>query len=155
MRKLDTNTLDALKARLDELPVRHRLRPFELIAQLSETLATARSRGYDLDDLVALLAEAGVTLSRNTVRNYLSRARRQVTHARGTSETPSGQLQPRPKEDGRDRSSLSAEASANPNAPSALARARERAQQHRTTNNVSDRGSAAGSFTIVPDTKDL
>jgi hypothetical protein len=75
MPRLDRQTIQKLKTRLDELPQREPLRPYDLIVQLAESFSAARTRGYDIGDLVQVLKEEGIHLTRNTVRNYLSRAR--------------------------------------------------------------------------------
>lgn len=75
MKKLDTIALQELKTQLEELPTRQTLRPYDVIAQLADTISGVRNRGYDIDDLVAVLNNAGIALARNTVRNYLSKAR--------------------------------------------------------------------------------
>jgi hypothetical protein len=69
------NTLQRLKAQLEHLPPRQTLQPYDVVAQLAETISSAQSRGYSIDDVVAMLNAAGIKLARNTVRNYLSRAR--------------------------------------------------------------------------------
>jgi biotin carboxyl carrier protein len=75
MKKFDTNTADELVTRLREKPARQTLTPFELIKRIHEQLSSAQGRAIDLDELMGELRDAGLTLKRNTVRNYLSRAR--------------------------------------------------------------------------------
>lgn len=77
MKKLDPGQIDALKARIEELPARHNSTPYQVVVQLTETILSARSRGNEIDEVVTLLASSGVRLSRNTLRNYLSRARKE------------------------------------------------------------------------------
>jgi hypothetical protein len=75
MKKFDPNTADELVTRLLEKPARQTLTPFELIKRIHEQLSSAQERAIDLDELMGELRDAGLTLKRNTVRNYLSRAR--------------------------------------------------------------------------------
>lgn len=78
MKKFDADAVQQLMARLEELPERRTLRPYDLIAQIEGQLSRVQGRGYDLDDLMAVLHEFGLELARSTVRNYLSRVR--ATH---------------------------------------------------------------------------
>lgn len=75
MKHVDDQVLDALKLHVKQLPARRKLRPYDVVAELAELYAGARTRGYDLDDLVRALERHGIKLTRTTVRNYLSRAR--------------------------------------------------------------------------------
>ena len=86
MRKIDVDKVRALQSSLDALPARHTATPYEVIAELAETISRVRSRGYDIDHIVELLATAGIVLSRRTVRNYLTKARK-TAHARNRSSS--------------------------------------------------------------------
>jgi hypothetical protein len=86
-RKIEAATVRKLKEQLEELPQRETLRPYDVIAQLAETIASTQGRGYDIDDVMAVLHASGIELARNTVRTYLSRALAQ--HApRNTQTSP-------------------------------------------------------------------
>jgi hypothetical protein len=151
MKKLDTQVLQILKLRLEDLPPREHLRPYDVIAQLAETISATRTRGYDIGDLVDVLADVGIKLSRNTVRNYLSRARR-ASAARMRSACPAATPTSNSAIEGASPKTAAAPAPMTP----VLARALERAQQLRDSNNASDSaGRTAGSFTMVPDTEEL
>jgi hypothetical protein len=76
MTKIDTNTVARIKQRLEALPPRQPMRPYDLIAQLTDSVSDSLERGYDIDQLMSLLEEEGIKLARNTVRNYLSRAKK-------------------------------------------------------------------------------
>jgi hypothetical protein len=150
MKKLDSHALQKLRSQLEDLPPRQTLRPYDVIAQLAETITGVQARGYEIDDLVAVLNAAGITLARNTVRNYLSRALRE--RARNPVKTAVADVVRAPS--GQD--SGDGPAAPLPEHQGALARARERVQQRRNTNNAPDgAGRTAGSFAIVPDTEEL
>jgi hypothetical protein len=74
MKKLDERDAQTIIARIAEFPSRHKLRPYDVIARAAETFSNAQRRGCDIDDLMPVLRDMGITLARNTVRNYLSRA---------------------------------------------------------------------------------
>ena len=69
---------DRLSQKLEQLPEKKKteLTPKELIFEKSEQLDSALAKGYDYDDLVALLKEDGIQLSKTTLRQYLSEARK-------------------------------------------------------------------------------
>jgi hypothetical protein len=147
MKKLDAQVLQKLKIRLEGLPPREHLRPYDVIAELAETITDTRSRGYDIGDLVAVLADAGITLSRNTVRNYLSRARRNRAPAERSA---------RPVASNVTSEQASVEKSAAPapvpdNATQVLAHARERARALRESTDAAAAQRSPGSFDLVPD----
>lgn len=90
MTKFDTSTVALIKERLDALPARRPLRPYDLIEQLLEEIGQARSRGYGTEHLRELLQESGVVLTDNTLRNYIARARRaKAVAAQRSPSTPS------------------------------------------------------------------
>lgn len=151
MKKLDVTTLQTLKTRFDALPHQHKLRPYEVIAELAETISDARHRGYDLDDLVAVLGEAGIRLSRNTVRNYLSRARRdRPAPTQQTLIKPEATNGASAEKASREKSDS---ASARPDrAAQVMASARVRAQTLRESDGASTQH-APGSFELVPDSE--
>lgn len=69
---------DRLSQKLEQLPEKKKteLTPKELIFENAEQLDSALERGYDYDDLVALLKDDGIKLSKTTLRQYLSEARK-------------------------------------------------------------------------------
>jgi hypothetical protein len=73
-KRVDTATVEQLKTRMAEAPARQTLRPYDVIAELAEGITNMQSRGYDIDDITALLQAEGIQIARNTVRTYLSRA---------------------------------------------------------------------------------
>jgi hypothetical protein len=157
MKKLDATTLHTLKIRLGELPPLQRLRPYDVIAELADTMSEVRSRGYDLDDLVTLLTESGVTLSRNTIRNYLSRARRHRSQAARSdhySSTPTNNANGRQgsREEGETRPIAAGAPPSQPAARSALELARARARD--STCPAQSDLPTPGSFRIRPDKVD-
>lgn len=175
MKKHDANTLQTLKTRFGALPHQHKLRPYDVIAALTNEISEARDRGYDLDDLVGLLADAGIRLSRNTVRNYLSRARRAPAEVMPTiSASPDASTAPSAEKASRERSAIPTAprssvrealareqtpktdpaliaAAAALDKPSALERARSRARDSETA----DVSETPGSFKVRPDTPNL
>ena len=74
MKKLEERDAQTIISRIEEFPSRRKLRPYDVIARAAETFSNAQRRGCDIDDLMPVLRERGITLARNTVRNYLSRA---------------------------------------------------------------------------------
>ena len=72
---------DKLSQKLEQLPAKQKteLTPKEFILENSEQLDSALERGYDYDDLVALLKEDGIKLSKTTLRQYLNEARKTRT----------------------------------------------------------------------------
>lgn len=73
-RKFDATLVEDIKTHIAEWPQRKTLRPFDVIAQLAETIQSAKGRGYDIDDIMAILQKWDINLARSTVRTYLSRA---------------------------------------------------------------------------------
>ena len=69
---------DRLSRKLEQLPEKKKteLTPKELIFEKSEQLDSALAKGYDYADLVAILKEDGIQLSKTTLRQYLSEARK-------------------------------------------------------------------------------
>jgi hypothetical protein len=150
MKKLDTQVLQKLKLRLEDLPPRKDLRPYDVIAELAETIADTRSRGYAIGDLVAVLAEAGITLSRNTVRNYLSRARR----ARAALERSASPAAMAISSATIEQASVEQSAAPAPlpdHAAQVLAHARERARALHESTVAAATPRSPGSFELVPD----
>lgn len=82
------DTLETLKAEIEKLPPRRQLSPYEVVAELAESISGARTRGYDIDHIVTMLRAAGINLARTTVRNYLSRA------LRAAESAPESPMQP-------------------------------------------------------------
>jgi hypothetical protein len=153
MKKLDADTLHALKTRLAKLPTRQNFRAYDVVVELAETMSAARARGYEIDDLVMMLAEAGIKLSRNTVRNYLSQARRNrpVIGRTTTHSSPSTVTTPSCEPGGRERvGAISTAAKPSPReTPSVLERARElRASKQPDESHKHE----PGRFALVPDT---
>lgn len=72
--KIDASAVQKMRAQLEEMPPRERLRPYDVITQLAETIVSTQGRGYDVDDVMTVLRASGIELARNTVRTYLSRA---------------------------------------------------------------------------------
>jgi len=98
--KLGAGTVEELKSEFEHMPARKSLRPYDVIAQLAEPIASARSRGYDIDDITAILHKAGITLARNTVRTYLSRARSAAARCNATSSSAANLPAPEQSERG-------------------------------------------------------
>jgi hypothetical protein len=84
--RIAPQTLDELRAHITELSASTPLRPYDAIELTLDSLTEARARGCSLDQIVAALARHGITLSRTTVRNYLSRAR--AARRRALSSAP-------------------------------------------------------------------
>jgi hypothetical protein len=75
MNKVTQQTRDQLRSHVGELPTVRKIRPYDIVMTITDELEQARKRGYSLDDLVEILRSEGVTITRNTLRNYISRAR--------------------------------------------------------------------------------
>jgi hypothetical protein len=143
MKKLDSDAFQKLKSQFEGLPPRQTLRPADVIAQLVETISGAQARGYEIDDVMAMLHAAGITLARNTVRNYLSRAR--------AARRKRGKASPSPTVGTTNSAPSHTQSPAQPQEPAALVRA----QQLRNTKTAHDSGRRPGSFELVPDKEDL
>lgn len=158
--KVDASAVQKMKAQFEEMPTRERLRPYDVIAELAETIVTTQGRGYDVDDVMAVLRASGIELARNTVRTYLSRA--VARHGRGSprlTQTSGSQRA------ATETPSVSLRANADVNAP-----ARELADTNRpatllSTNNSNasatpfktqtDNAQLPGHFRITPDRERL
>lgn len=79
---------DKFAQKLEQLPEKKKteLTPKELIFENSEQLDDLLERGYDYDDLVALLKDDGINLSKATLRQYLREARKARTDQDNTPE---------------------------------------------------------------------
>ena len=77
---------DKFSRKLEQLPDKKKteLTPKELIFENSQQLDSLLERNYEYDDLVALLKEDGIQISKTTLRQYLSEARK----ARGGQDKP-------------------------------------------------------------------
>jgi hypothetical protein len=158
--KVDASAVQKMKAQFEEMPTRERLRPYDVIAQLAETIVTTQGRGYDVDDVMAVLRASGIELARNTVRTYLSRAL--ATHGRSSPRLT--------QTSGSTRAAIEAPA-VSPRANADInARARERAEADRpaallSTNNSTanatpfksstDNAQLPGHFRVTPDRERL
>ena len=69
---------DDFSRKLEQLPDKKKteLTPKELIFENSQQLDSLLERNYEYDDLVALLKEDGIQISKTTLRQYLSEARK-------------------------------------------------------------------------------
>ena len=69
---------DQFSQKLEQLPEKKKaeLTPKELVFENSQQLDSALERGYDYDDLVAMLKSDGIQLSKTTLRQYLREARK-------------------------------------------------------------------------------
>ena len=72
---------DQFSQKLEQLPDKKKaeLTPKELVFENSQQLDSALERGYDYDDLVAMLKSDGIQLSKTTLRQYLREARKTRT----------------------------------------------------------------------------
>jgi hypothetical protein len=173
MKKLDSHALQKLRTQLEELPPRQTLRPYDVIAHLAETITGAKARGYEIDDLISVLNTAGITLARNTVRNYLSRAlaarrvRLQPSAAQSTtsaiaSSAPSdAQRSTQPEQRLAQHRQEPDVVPPRQLAPAstlrerALAAAQTRAAETQVRDDAASSTSAPGRFTLLPDSKDI
>lgn len=75
---INRSLADKFTQKLEQLPPKKKteLTPKELIAENSMQLDSLLEKGYTYDDLVALLKEEGIQLSRVTLRQYLSESRK-------------------------------------------------------------------------------
>jgi hypothetical protein len=131
------------------LPPREHLRPYDIVAEPADTVTATRLAEYDIRDLVAVLAESGIKLARNTVRNYLSlvrRARAARSRAPNPDTTPTV------------NSTIEAAAHIRPTpgppphgASRVLANDHTRACALRESNSVASPPRAPGRFDLIPD----
>ena len=79
---------DKFTQKIEQLPEKKKteLTPKELIFENSKQLDNLLERGYTYDDLVALLREDGIQLSKVTLRQYLSEARKTRDNQGRTTE---------------------------------------------------------------------
>lgn len=79
---------DKLSQKLEQLPAKQKteLTPKEFIFENSEQLDSALERGYDYDDLIAILKDDGINLGKTTLRQYLREARKARTDQDNTPE---------------------------------------------------------------------
>ncbi len=79
---------DKFSQKLEQLPEKKKveLTPKELIFENLEQLDDLLKRGYDYNDLVALLKEDGIQLSKATLRQYLREARKHRTNQDKTTK---------------------------------------------------------------------
>lgn len=153
MKKLDTQILQKLKGRLEEMPPRQHLRPYDVIAELAESISGVRSRGYDLDDLVTVLSDVGIKLTRNTVRNYLSRARKRARDSGSTDPSrPAAVVEALSQAEAVPARDL---APASTLRERARAAAQARAAELQESADGAASASAPGRFSLLPDTKDI
>ena len=69
---------DKFSRKLEQLPDKKKmeLTPKELIFENSQQLDSLLERNYEYDDLVEILKEDGIQISKTTLRQYLSEARK-------------------------------------------------------------------------------
>lgn len=81
-------TADKFSQKLEQLPKKKKteLTTKELIFENSEQLDNVLEKGYDYEDLVAILKEDGIKISKTTLRQYLSEARRDRAAQNVTAE---------------------------------------------------------------------
>lgn len=77
MPKVDTTALNALSGKIQQLPVRTTISPYEVVKELAPTIHEALARGQDLVAISRLLTTIGVRLAPATIGNYLRRASRE------------------------------------------------------------------------------
>ena len=76
MTKIDATALETLRERLQKMPTRTTISPYELVVKLEPAISAARERGQDFEAIAVVLAELGARIKPATIRNYLWRARR-------------------------------------------------------------------------------
>lgn len=97
---------DQFSQKLEQLPEKKKteLTPKELVFENSQQLDSALARGYDYDDLVAMLKGDGIQLSKATLRQYLREARKTRSDQDETAvekkapTQPNDKLEPKPAE---------------------------------------------------------
>lgn len=94
MPKIDTTLIPALSEQIEKLPDRTTITPYELVKRVAPVIAAACDRGQDAAAITKLLQGMGVRLSPRTLRNYLSRARREEHSA--PKEPPASTPAPAP-----------------------------------------------------------
>lgn len=69
---------DKFRRKLEQLPNKKKteLTPKELIFENSQQLDSLLERNYEYDDLIEILKEDGIQISKTTLRQYLSEARK-------------------------------------------------------------------------------
>ena len=69
---------DKLSQKLEQLPEKKKteLTPKEFIIENAEQLESVLKKGYDYEDLVAILKDDGIKISKTTLRQYLREARK-------------------------------------------------------------------------------
>ena len=69
---------DKFSRKLEQLPDKKKteLTPKELIFENSQQLDSLLERNYEYDDLIEILKEDGIQISKTTLRQYLSEARK-------------------------------------------------------------------------------
>jgi hypothetical protein len=184
MKKLDDHAAETLITRIEQFTPRPKLRPYDVIARAAETFSSAQNRGADIDDLMTFLDELGITLARNTVRNYLSRALAEQRNSKNSADagratrTRSTREQPENKaasaapathscapaadehhsptaNSANSSETLDTAAAVTTPTPSPSLSVLERARAHALESNRSNDLPTPGSFRIRPDTKDL
>ena len=120
---------DKFSRKLEQLPDKKKteLTPKELIFENSQQLDSLLERNYEYDDLIEILKEDGIQISKTTLRQYLSEARKarnnqneateiaqeprdnsaEVAHqkdsARGSAPIPEKEVAPKRKKIGKSR----------------------------------------------------
>ena len=92
---------DKFSRKLEQLPDKKKteLTPKELIFENSQQLDSLLERNYGYDDLVSLLREDGIQLSKTTLRQYLSEARKaRDNQERTTVARQTDKLAPEPED---------------------------------------------------------
>lgn len=79
---------DKFSQKLEQLPEKKKteLTTKELIFENSEQLDNVLDKGYDYEDLVDILKEDGIKISKTTLRQYLSEARRERANQEKSTE---------------------------------------------------------------------
>lgn len=79
---------DKFTQKLEQLPAKKKteLTPKELIFENLKQLDDLLERGYEYDDLVALLKDDGIKLSKTTLRQYLNEARKSNGQGKTTAD---------------------------------------------------------------------
>lgn len=158
MKKLDAANISTLKTRLEELPPRQSATSYEVVRELAEAFSAAVTRGYTVDDLVIMLAETGVKLSPQTVRNYLSRARREMRQsARANGQQITSRITSSSPSEGSGEGPRTTSGTVEPTADEprlgarVIERARERARVLREAQTHETATGTVGRFELVPD----